>query len=528
MASTIAPRAYSYTRFSTPDQAKGDSLRRQTALADEYARRHNLTLDEELNLRDLGVSAFRGDNVATGALGAFLQAIRNGLVPKGSYLLVESLDRVSRKQARKAVRILEEIVEAGVTVVTLNDGKEYTEDSLDGTDFLIAIIVLMRAHEESATKAKRLRAAWVGKRQRAAGGEVQTTRVPAWIQCEGSGAKDARNAKLSLNPDRAELVRRIFSMFLEGKGKAGIAQHLNESKVTTWGAGEGRRPAAHWHKTYIFKILTSPTVTGRLVPHIEQHDSAGKFSREPQEAIPDYYPRVIDDKTFKRVQKLIQARRKDVRSSSVASIVAGLAKCPTCGSTMTRVMKGTEKRTGVPKLVCTKAKAGAGCAYVSVPVRDVESALIDGARILGNPPLVDENLAEEIENVSGALFHHHEEIENLVNTIEHRPSAALSKRLAAREAEAVAIKAELAELEARAEDSESRVVNHRAKRLSESLIRLKREPEQIAAANSALRECLNAIVVDHKAGKLRLQWRNGASSTLLFGTFGFPIVEESK
>src|ERR1700758_3230486 len=119
MTSKAAPKAYSYLRFSTPEQAKGDSLRRQTALADDYAKRHGLTLDTELNMRDLGVSAFRGDN-AQAALGAFLQAVRDGLVPSGSLLLVEALDRVSRQSARKAVRILEDIVEAGITVVTLN------------------------------------------------------------------------------------------------------------------------------------------------------------------------------------------------------------------------------------------------------------------------------------------------------------------------------------------------------------------------------------------------------------------------
>src|ERR1700747_3247772 len=102
MTSKSQPRCYSYLRFSTPEQRKGDSLRRQTVAAEEYAKRHGLALDTELNLRDLGISAFRGNNVAVGALGAFLKAIRDGLVPKGSLLLVESLDRVSRQTARKA------------------------------------------------------------------------------------------------------------------------------------------------------------------------------------------------------------------------------------------------------------------------------------------------------------------------------------------------------------------------------------------------------------------------------------------
>ena len=93
---TNRPRAYSYLRFSTTEQLKGDSLRRQTQAARAYADTHGLDLDEALTFRDLGVSAFKGKNVAEGALGAFLQAVDAGRVPPGSWLLVENLDRLSR------------------------------------------------------------------------------------------------------------------------------------------------------------------------------------------------------------------------------------------------------------------------------------------------------------------------------------------------------------------------------------------------------------------------------------------------
>jgi Resolvase, N terminal domain len=79
------PKAYSYVRFSTPDQAKGDSYRRQSEAANEYARRHGLVLDTELTLTDLGVSAFRGANAETGALSVFLEAVKDGTIAPGSY-----------------------------------------------------------------------------------------------------------------------------------------------------------------------------------------------------------------------------------------------------------------------------------------------------------------------------------------------------------------------------------------------------------------------------------------------------------
>jgi DNA invertase Pin-like site-specific DNA recombinase len=512
-----APRAYSYLRFSTPEQAKGDSLRRQTAMADDYAQRHGLALDTELNLKDLGVSAFRGDNAAVGALGAFLQAIKDGLVPAGSLLLVEALDRISRQTARKAVRILEDIVEAGVTLVTLNDGKQYTAASLNGIDFLMAILLFMRGAEESATKARRLKASWEGKRLRAAGGEVQTASVPAWIKVTGSAAKESRNAKLSLIPERAKLVRRMFKMFLAGEGKHAIAEAFNSERIPTWGKSK------LWHSTYVYKILSSPTVTGRLVPHVESHAS-GKMTRTPQPAIEGYYPRVIDDETYQRAQTLAASRRGTVRSKSIASITAGIAKCPKCGGTMTRVFKGSGPKAGIPKLVCAKAKAGAGCKYHLVKLPDIERAFTANAAQLRKPPIGQSTLAADVDAADEELYHLTKQIETLVDAIERKPSPALSKRLEEREAQSAAVREELESLRARAADSESRVVALRANRLADAVGNL--TPARIAAANAALRECVESVTVDYAQGVLRLAWRHGPTTELIFDA-GFEDLDKA-
>lgn len=514
----MAQTAYSYLRFSTPEQSKGDSLRRQTALAEDYAKQHGLTLDKELNLRDLGVSAFRGDNAALGALGAFRRAISDGLVPRGSTLLVESLDRVSRQRARAAVRLLEEIVEAGVTVVTLNDGKAYTEASLDGTDFLMAILLFMRSHEESATKAKRLKAAWGAKRARAATGEIQTTRVPAWIQTTGSAAKDARNATLKLHPDRVLLVERMFQMFLDGNGKAAIAQKLNDEKVSTWGAGQGRTRARYWHGTYVFKILTNPAVTGRFTPYTEEY-VAGRMRREAQPSVEGYYPSVIDDETFGRVQTLITARTRTVRSASVASLVAGLGRCPLCGSTMTRIMKGTGTRGGVPKLICVKAKARAGCTYRLVKLADVENALTGNAEpLIAGMPMADTGLQEEIAGLDDELYRVGQEVERLVDALAEsdRPSRAVAKRLEASEARAAELSEALTAARAKAAQTESKLVQRRAERLRDALIGYGTGIVDAPQANAAMRECFTHAVVDYRTGELALHWRHGGTSSLVF------------
>ena len=162
----MAGIAFSYLRFSTPEQASGDSRRRQLAMAEEYAADHHLKLDRQLSFRDLGVSAFHGENAKDGALRAFLEAIEHNLVPKGSFLLVESLDRLSRDRILAAQSLFLQIVQAGITIVTLVDQRSYSIESLNRNpiDLIISLVVMMRANEESQTKSYRIREVFAQKR----------------------------------------------------------------------------------------------------------------------------------------------------------------------------------------------------------------------------------------------------------------------------------------------------------------------------------------------------------------------------
>ena len=122
---------FSYRRFSHKKQEKGTSLARQLEDARDYCKRNKLTLNEDLSFEDTGVSAFHGRNSDTGRLGDFKRAVEDGIVPSDCILIVENLDRISRLTARKALRVLEDICDLGVTIITLSDGKSYTKDSLD-------------------------------------------------------------------------------------------------------------------------------------------------------------------------------------------------------------------------------------------------------------------------------------------------------------------------------------------------------------------------------------------------------------
>ena len=160
-------RAYSYTRFSTLIQESGDSLRRQTERSLAWCKSHGHILDDSLRLHDKGVSAWTGDNRTSGKLGAFLAECKAGRVPKGSILIVESLDRLSRQGVRIALKLFLDILDYGVSIVTLQPEYTFDADNVDEMSLIIAIVVMGRSHEESDMKSYRGREAWEHKRSQA-------------------------------------------------------------------------------------------------------------------------------------------------------------------------------------------------------------------------------------------------------------------------------------------------------------------------------------------------------------------------
>jgi len=338
-------KAYSYIRMSTDQQLKGDSLRRQKELSERFAADHGLELDTTFNLHDIGVSAFKGLNVERGQLGKFIQAAAEGLIEKGSYLLIESFDRMSRMTPGTALRLFLEILDYDIVVATMTDGQVYKKDAVDTYALMASIISMSRAHEESVVKRDRLSRSWENKRRRA-GSQVMTRQTVAWVEVRPD------RSGFDLVADRAEVVRRVFQDAANGIGSDRIARMLNQEGVPAF-----KKPESGWHKSYITKILTNRAVLGEFQPHVIR---GGK--RVPEGAVvPGYYPSVIDDDLFYRAQAGRRQRRTGAagrKGEKLSNLFSGLARCGVCGDAMHYFDKGKKGR---PHLFCGRARRGAGC-----------------------------------------------------------------------------------------------------------------------------------------------------------------------
>ncbi len=363
-------RAYSYIRFSTPEQLKGDSLRRQRKLADDWCERNGAVLDDSLKLRDLGISAFKGQNATRGRLGAFVKAIDAGDVPKGAILLVESLDRLSRNEVGEALEQFLGILRRGIDIVTLNPEEWFTKASVNDLVGLITVLVIMsRAYEESKTKSQRISAARDRARELArTNGKKLTRQVPAWIDRDTFEAIPAAKREL----------QRIFTMRSKGISVRAIEMRLNE-QPGPW------RPANGWRTSYIKKILGNRTVLGEFQPH-KGHVGDRKPEGDP---IPDYFPRIIADDLFNAAQKFKQPKGKGGgRTGKRTNVLRGLVKCAYCGGNMQLDHKGQPPKGGL-YLVCDTrkrklrdAKGNLRCTAPAISYDECESLVLDNCPLL--------------------------------------------------------------------------------------------------------------------------------------------------
>jgi len=348
--------AYSYIRFSTPDQAKGDSFRRQSDKAAGWAAKNGYRIVDVL--ADLGVSGYRGKNTKTGRLGAFLALVEAGKITRGSVLIVESLDRFSRNTVREVLPDFLNVINAGVGVVTLTDERLYTIDSLDADNLQLigSLMVMIRAHEESVRKGGNVAAAWAKKRARAReNSEGLTDRVPAWLDVVSKQVDGRKIRRFVPNKVRVKIVQRVFRETTQGYGRRAIAKHLNEEGRPAFRSKKG------WQPSYIAKLIRGRAVLGEYLPH--KRNAKGVRVKDQDGVIKNYYPAVIDEalwlKANRATTKRANAKIAGRPQPDAANLIPALARC-TCGARMAHLNKG-EPPKGGRYYACSSALREAGC-----------------------------------------------------------------------------------------------------------------------------------------------------------------------
>ncbi len=355
-------KAYSYLRISTDAQKVGDGIRRQIESGQKYAQEHGYELVE--TYRDLGVSGFKGKNAKEGAFGRFLAAIDDGTVAPGSVLIVESLDRLSRAKVLEAFTQFSSLLSKGITIVTLIDGQEYTDEgvSQNANQLFTSLGIMLRANDESATKSKRLKALWKKKRDMIAD-QKMTKMIPAWLELNED------RTEFIIKEDAAELVRTIYDLCINGMGIYTITRHLN-GNIEKYPAISG---AKRWNDSYISKILRNPAVYGAFQPH-QRVDGKSQPVGDP---ILDYYPTIVAKDEYFLAQSRMKERRKGGgrKGEGLSNLFTGLTICGKCGGNVVMKDKGKPPK-GFKYLRCHNSLLNSGCQCPAWRYSDFEDVFI--------------------------------------------------------------------------------------------------------------------------------------------------------
>jgi DNA invertase Pin-like site-specific DNA recombinase len=355
--------AYSYIRFSHPDQRRGNSLRRQLARSRKFAESRRLPLDD--SLRDLARSAFHNRHTETGRLALFLELVRNGDIRPGSYLLIESFDRLTRDEFWPAFDLVRDILRARIIIVTLpadNEFHEYSFDAINKNPRLIHEIIndLTRGSGESKMKSERCIDAWEMQRQDAIAGRAKIPgRCPAWLSPvrgtirvpdeEEPGVFHDKRATVGFTekPELVAVVRLIFQWAIDGMGCELIANRLNGEKRPSFGK-------VGWQKHTVLAVLRNKAVLGHRTPMRVEH---GK-SVQAGPVIEHHYPEIIDRDTFYLAQGAIDSRNTGAaagRTSGVPNLLRRIGRC-VCGEPLHYVRVSDRPSPSQRYLICKMAR----------------------------------------------------------------------------------------------------------------------------------------------------------------------------
>ncbi len=497
------PKAYSYLRFSTPDQVEGDSFRRQWGAAVSYAEQHKLDLDHELTFHDLGVPGFRGANAERGKLAAFRRAVEDGRVGAGSYLLVEDFDRLSRMDPWDAFPIFQEIINNDITIVTLKDGKAWNKSEMRGNPLRLMepLFAMWNSHSESAKKSVRLSEVHAAKRKRLSEGALLDKPYkhgPAWLRWNAS------TKRFDTIRERARIVREVFVKADEGWSLDRIAQWLNGNAVGTWERGKNK--ADFWRGARIRKMLVNRAAVGVLVMHKTEYDpDTHKRTDNILGTVDGHYPPVVDHGMFERVNARLAATAPRGRNATLAvqSLVAGVAKCVHCGGSAIRVSKGR-----YVYLLCSRAHAKAGCKYQAVHYQQVQDALRLNAEVLFQEAPrggATDGMDEQIQAWDLQISDMKDDAKELLQELRLTRSPTVREELQRAERSIKATETKLRELVERRERLGTPFVVQRLQILRDELTR---KEFDVGAANRAIKAAVDRIVIDPERSRLDVHWRD--------------------
>ena len=328
-----------YCRLSVEDlkedkkgskEDESNSIQNQKMILLQYAKEHRFP-----NPTFFVDDGYSGTNYDRPGFQAMLAEIEAGRV---AVCITKDLSRLGRNSSLTGLYINFTFPKYNVRYIAINDHFDTIDPN--STDSDIAGIKNWFNEFFAKDTSRKIRAVNKAKGER---GERLTTNVPYGYKRDSDDPK-----KWVIDEEAAQIVKRIFSLCMEGKGPSQIAALLEKEKVlnsTTYKQREGRKTPHQtpeneyrWHESTVAYILEYMEYTGCTVNFKTYTNSIyDKKQREnPMENRRIFYnthPAIISLEVFDKVQEIRQQRHRRTKTGK-SSLFSGMVYCSDCGAKM--------------------------------------------------------------------------------------------------------------------------------------------------------------------------------------------------
>ena len=310
--STRKRRVAAYARVSTDSEEQYTSYVAQVSYYTDYIKR-NADWEFVEVYTDEGIT---GTN--TKKRDGFNQMIEDALAGKIDLIITKSVSRFARNTV-DSLTTIRKLKEHGVEVYF----EKENIFTLDSKGELMLTIMSSLAQEESRSISENV--TW-GKRKQFADGKVSMPYK------HFLGYRKGANGEPEIVEEEAEVVRRIYRMFLDGKTPFGIAQALMADSIPT-PCGKTK-----WRTTTILSILSNEKYKGdALLQKTFCTDFLTKKMKVNEGEVPQYYvenshPAIVSSEMHDLVQQELARRKAQNKQQNGTGIFSGKLICGCCGS----------------------------------------------------------------------------------------------------------------------------------------------------------------------------------------------------
>ena len=324
-----------YIRLSREDGDKeeSDSVGNQRKLLTEYVAKK-----DDFILYDVYVDdGYSGTNFNRPSFQRMIADIEDGKV---NCVVVKDLSRFGRDYIDTGRYLERYFPELGVRFISVTDSIDSMKQAYD---MLLPIKNIF--NEQYARDISKKIQATVKSKQKA--GEF----IGAFTSYGYKKSPVDKN-KLVIDDYAADVVRRIFSLYIQGYGKQRIAKLLNEEGILCPAEykkdnGENYKncnrleSTTYWSYSTINSILHREMYVGNMVQGTKHQRMRSKQKKMPKEEwiiVENTHEPIIDKATWEKAQSLLQKRTRELDLETNKNIFAGFVKCGDCGRAMTKNM----------------------------------------------------------------------------------------------------------------------------------------------------------------------------------------------